>query len=346
MKIKINNKITIDKKKPPLIIAEISGNHNGKKSRFLKLIESACKNGADLIKIQTYEPEDITLVKKEKYLKINHGIWKGKYLKDLYKKACTPYNWHKEAFAIAKKYKKIIFSSPFSLRGVDFLETLKVPIYKIASFEITDLNLINYVASKKKPIIISTGMAEIKEIKKAINIIKKYHKKIIILHCVSNYPTKLKDTNLKRINFLKKTFKGLNIGLSDHTNDIYSSIASIALDVCVIEKHYNIGNVKTPDSLFSINNKMLRELKVSSENIYESLNKNKKNKIFKKNYIFRRSIFAKTNIEKNEVISHKNIISLRPLVGIKSEKIFDIIGKKAKNKIIKDKPIFFSDLLS
>ena len=106
------------------------------------------KNGADLIKIQTYEPKDITLIKKEKYLKINHGIWKGKYLKDLYKKACTPYDWHKEAFAIAKKYKKIIFSSPFSLRAVDFLETLKVPIYKIASFEITDLNLFNYIASK------------------------------------------------------------------------------------------------------------------------------------------------------------------------------------------------------
>ena len=136
----------IDRDKPPLIIAEISGNHNGSKSRFLKLVKNACKNGADLIKIQTYEPEDITLLKRKKYLKINHGIWKGKYLKDLYKKACTPYSWHQEAFKIAKQNKKIIFSSPFSIKGVDFLEKLKVPLYKIASFEITDLRLIDYIA--------------------------------------------------------------------------------------------------------------------------------------------------------------------------------------------------------
>ncbi len=344
MKIKINKKLVIDEKKPPLIIAEISGNHNGKKSRFLKLVKSACKNGADLIKIQTYEAKDITLIKKEKYLKINHGIWKGKYLKDLYEKACTPFSWHDEAFKIAKKYKKIIFSSPFSIRGVDFLEKLNVPLYKIASFEITDLNLIDYIASKKKPIIISTGMSEIDEIERAIKIIKKYHKKIIILHCVSNYPTEVKDTNLKRIHLLKKKFKNFSIGLSDHTNNIYSSIASIPLGVSVIEKHYNIDNIKTPDSLFSIDPTMLQNLKNISQNIHESLRKNNNNKISKKNYVFRRSLFAKKDIKKNEKISLQNIISLRPIVGIKSENIFDIINTRAKKKIIKDQPIFFHDL--
>jgi len=344
MKIKITKKLIIDEKKPPLIIAEISGNHKGKKSRFLQLIRSACENGADLIKIQTYEPKDITLLKKEKYLKITHGIWKGKYLKDLYEKACTPFSWHKEAFDIAKKYKKTIFSSPFSIRGVDFLEKLKVPLYKIASFEITDLNLIDYIASKKKPIIISTGMAEINEVERAIKIIKKYHKKIIILHCVSNYPTLLKDTNLKRIQLLKKRFKNYSIGLSDHTNNIYSSIASVALGVSVIEKHYNIDNIKTPDSLFSINSIMLRDLKNISNDIHESLKKNKKKIFYKKNYVFRRSLFSKKNIEKNEKISLKNIQALRPLVGIKSEKIFNIIGLRTKKKILKDQPIFFRDL--
>jgi len=344
MKIKINNKLFIDDSKPPLIIAEISGNHNGKKSRFLKLVKSACNNGADLIKIQTYEAKDMTLIKKDKYLKINHGIWKGKYLSDLYEKACTPFSWHEEAFKIAKKYKKTIFSSPFSIRGVDFLEKLNVPLYKIASFEITDLNLIDYIASKKKPIIISTGMAEINEVERAIKVIKKYHEKIIILHCVSNYPTLLKDTNLKRIQLLKKKFKNYSIGLSDHTDNIYSSIASVALGVSVIEKHYNIDKLKTTDSLFSINSTMLRNLKNITNDIHESLKKNKEEIFYKKNYIFRRSLFSKKNIEKNEKISLQNIQALRPLVGIKAEKIFNIIGLRTKKKIAKNQPIFFRDL--
>jgi len=277
------NNLNFSYKKPPLIIAEISGNHNGNKSRFLKLIEKACKSGADLIKIQTYEPEDITLSKRKKFLKIKKGIWKGKYFFDLYKKACTPYRWHHSAFKIAKKYKKIIFSSPFSIKAVDFLEEFNVPVYKIASFEITDYNLINYIASKKKPIIISTGMASIKEIKSAIKIIEKYHKKIIILHCVSNYPTKIKDTNLKKINILKQKFKKYHIGLSDHTDNIFSSIASIPLGVCAIEKHFTIDSQKTPDSLFSIGPKMMKDLKDSSVELFESLNKHKEIKVLNKN---------------------------------------------------------------
>ena len=140
----INDKLNFSYKKPPKIIAEISGNHNGSKSRFLKLVKKACESDADLIKIQTYEPKDITVLKKNELYKIKKGIWKGKYYFDLYRKACTPYAWHKEAFKIAKRYKKIIFSSPFSIKAVDFLEKLNVPIYKIASFEITDYNLINY----------------------------------------------------------------------------------------------------------------------------------------------------------------------------------------------------------
>ena len=187
--IEINEKLLFSYKHPPLIIAEISGNHNQNKKKFLKLIDSAFKSGADLVKIQTYEPQDITLNIKNKNFRIKHGIWKNSYLWDLYKKAHTPFKWHKEAFDIAKKNKGIIFSSPFSIRAVDFLEKLNTKLYKIASFEITDLKLINYIASKRKPIILSTGMATINEIKSAIKIINKFHKKIILLHCVSNYPT-------------------------------------------------------------------------------------------------------------------------------------------------------------
>lgn len=341
---KNKKKIKFSYRSAPLIIAEISGNHNGSKLRFLKLVEAACKNGADLIKIQTYEPSDITLNNKTSPFLIKKGIWKGKYLNDLYKKACTPYSWHSDAFKIAKKYNKIIFSSPFSIRAVDFLEKLKVKIYKIASFEITDYNLIRYIASKKKPIIISTGMASIKEIKNAIKVISDYHKKIIILHCVSNYPTKINETNLNRINQLKKKFKGFPIGLSDHTNSIFSSIASVPLGVVAIEKHFNIDKKKTPDSAFSINPENLKNLKKITQDIFQSLKNDRDIKYTKKNIYLRRSIFSKKDIKKNEKISSKNIISLRPKVGIGSENFFKIIGKKTKKYIKKNSPVFFKDL--
>ena len=340
-----NNKLDFSYNKPPKIIAEISGNHNGNKSRFLKLIKKACESNADLIKIQTYEPKDITVLKRNKLYKIKKGIWKGKYFSDLYKKACTPFKWHADAFKIAKKYKKIIFSSPFSIRAVDLLEKYNVPIYKIASFEITDHNLIKYIASKNKPIIISTGMASINEIKEAIKLIEKYHKKIIILHCVSNYPTELKDTNLIKINFLKKKFKKYLIGLSDHTDNIFSSIASIPLGVVVIEKHFNLDSKKTPDSKFSIGPKMMKDLKKISLEIFESIYKTKKDEVLMKNIKFRRSIFAKTNIKKHEKISHKNISVLRPKIGICASQYFKILGKKSKKNIKIDEPIFKNQLL-
>ena len=183
-------------------------------------------------------------------------------------------------------------------------------------------------------------MATIKEIKNAIKIIEKYHKKIIILHCVSNYPTKIKETNLKKINILKQKFKKYHIGLSDHTNDIFSSIASIPLGVCVIEKHFNIDNKKTPDSLFSIGPKMMRDLKNTSVELFESLHKVKDIKVFNKNIKFRRSIYAKKDIGINEKITHKNIITLRPKIGICASEYYKIIGKKIKKKIKANVPIY------
>ena len=336
--LKINKHTLIGYNKSPLIIAEISGNHGGSKKRFINLIENACKNGADLIKIQTYEPKDITLNIKNNYFKIKKGIWKNKYLWDLYKDAHTPYSWHKEAFQTAKKYKKILFSSPFSIRAVYFLEKFNVPLYKIASFEITDLKLINYIASKKKPIIISTGMATIQEIKKAIKEINKFHKKIIILHCVSGYPTDLQETNLKRILILKKIFKDYLIGLSDHTNDIYSSIAANALNPVLIEKHFKISEKsKTTDSAFSITPKKLKELKM----ILTKLNKNikKRNSVERNSKKLRRSIYAIKNIEINEKLTEKNIGNFRPKVGICASNYFKVLGRTAKKKIKNGSPI-------
>ena len=324
--------------KKPLLIAEISGNHKQNKTRFLKLIESAFINGADLVKIQTYEPQDITLNTKQKKFKIDKGLWKGKYLWDLYSKAHTPFSWHKLAFNIAKKHKKTLFSSPFSIRGVNLLEKLNVKIYKLASFEITDLKLISYIASKKKPIIISTGMSSIKEIQNAIKVIRKFHNKIIILHCISNYPTNLKDSNLERINKLKKIFKNYKIGISDHTNDIFSSIASYSYGVVAIEKHYNLDNKKTTDSEFSITPK---KLKLLSQILKDLSSKPKSNQQIDKNMKkLRRSIFATKNIKKNERFNPENIETYRPKIGLCASNYFEIIGKKSKKNIRKGFPIF------
>ncbi len=342
MFIKLNNKLLINKNKRPLIIAEISGNHAGNKKRFLDLIKSAFVNGADLVKIQTYEPIDITLKKKDKKFKILSGTWKDMYLWDLYQKACTPFKWHKEAFKIAKKFNKKIFSSPFSIRAVNHLEELKCPIYKIASFEITDLKLIDYIASKKKKIILSTGMSTISEIKNAIKVINKFHNNIAILHCVSNYPTEIKDSNLKKILYLKKIFPKYEIGLSDHTNGISTSIIASYLDISYIEKHFNLDDKKTADSSFSIKPNQLKEL---SETLRYLFDKSKKtNLLQRKNLFLRRSIFSKKNIKINEKISINNIDTFRPSIGICASKYFKILNKKATRNIKKNEPIFYSDI--
>ena len=183
------------------------------------------------------------------------------------------------------------------------------------------------------------------EINNAIKIIERHHKKIIILHCVSNYPTELKDTSLKKIKILKEKFKKYYIGLSDHTNNIFSSIAALSLGVCAIEKHFTIDNKKTPDSLFSINPEMMKNLKKTSVELFESLNKSKDIQVLNKNIKFRRSIFAKKNIKINEKITTKNIISLRPKIGICASKYYKIIGKKVKKNIKTNDPIFKNYLL-
>jgi pseudaminic acid synthase len=324
--------------KKPIIIAEISGNHKGNKNRFLKLIKSAIFSGADLVKIQTYEPKDITLNKKSHHFKIKKGIWKNQTLWNLYQKAHTPFAWHKAAFKIARKHKGKIFSSPFSIRSVDLLEKLKCPIYKIASFEITDYKLIDYIASKKKPIILSTGMSTITDVKNAVRIINKYHNKVSILHCVSNYPTKIFDSDLSRIQYLKKKFPKNKIGLSDHTNGISSSILASQMGVEYIEKHYNMDNVKTADSSFSISPFQLNELKEAINYLFNK-KRNVKN-IQIKNLFLRRSIYATKIIKKNEKITYKNIDTFRPKIGICASRYFKILNKKAKKQIFIGQPIF------
>jgi pseudaminic acid synthase len=341
--IKINNKIIFSEKKPPVLIAEISANHCGSKNLFLKHIKEAAKSGADMIKIQTYEPADITVNSSKKIFKIKNGIWKGKSYWDLYKNACTPFAWHKDAFRLAKKLKIVLFSTPFSERAVDFLESFKVPIYKISSFEITDYSLINKIASTRKPIILSTGMASIKEIINAIKIIKKYHNKIIILYCVSGYPTPEHEANVSTIPLLKNKLKTNLIGLSDHTSSINTSLASISFKVVAIEKHFKLSNkIKSEDSKFSIIPEEFKNLKKLSKVFFNCLGKPKKfiKKSEKQSLKFRRSIFSSKEIKINEKITKKNIVTLRPKIGINASNYYKILGKKAKLNIPKDRPIF------
>lgn len=339
----ISKKLKFSEKKP-LLIAEISANHNGSKNRFFKLINSAFENGADIVKIQTYEPQDITVNEKKNYLKIKKGLWKNKYLWDLYEEAQTPFSWHKEAFKIAKKKGKLLFSSPFSIRAVDFLEKLNTPIYKISSFEITDYKLIRYIASKKKPIIISTGMSSLSEIKKALKEINKFHNKVIIMHCVSKYPTELKDSCLGNILSLKKIFKNNLIGISDHTQDIHSSIASLPLGVVAIEKHFRLDDdKKSADFSFSLTPKMFKNLRKSINDISISLERKQNNNLNNYNVKFRRSVFASKDISKNKKLEENDITTLRPAVGVPANKYFDILGKKLKKNIKKNSPIFEKD---
>jgi pseudaminic acid synthase len=342
VKIKISKNLIIGDNYRPVLIAEISGNHGGDKKKFLDHIKKAKIYGADMVKIQTYEPEDIVLKQSIKNLRISKGVWKNKNLFELYENAHTPFEWHYDAFKLAKKIKIPLFSTPFSIRSLEFLKKFNPSIYKISSFEITDHNLIYEMSKIKKPIILSTGLSNIDEIKDALKIINKFHNKIIILHCVSGYPTPPSDVNLNSITFLKNEFKKNLIGLSDHTNDIFTSVASISLGVNLIEKHFKTSDkIKSEDSSFSINKKNLLKLKKYIINIHPTLGLNTKKiqKSEKQNLIFRRSIYAIKNIKKNDKFSKKNIRCYRPAIGLPSNLYLNILNKKSKSNIKKFSPI-------
>ena len=342
MKITINKNISFNKDSRPYIVAEISGNHNGSKKLFLEHIREAHRNGADMVKIQTYEPDDITIKNNKLNTKIKKGIWRGKNLWDLYNKVQTPFAWHADAFKLANKLNILLFSTPFSIRALRFLEKFKPKIYKISSFEITDFNLINEIAKTKKPIIISTGCSSFNEIKSALSIIEKHHKKIILLHCVSGYPTPIEEANINSIKFLKKKFKNYYIGLSDHTRTIDTAIGSVSLGSKLIEKHFKISEkIKSEDSKFSITGKELKILKEHIVNIHKSLGTFKKNiqKVEKNSRFFRRSIYSIKDIKKGEKFNKLNIGCFRPQLGLSASEYYKVIGKKSKKNIDKFNPI-------
>jgi len=323
---------------PPYIIAEISGNHNGDIKKALELIEKAYEAGVDAVKIQTYTAKTITLNHKSEDFKINGGLWDGKYLYELYDEAHTPWEWHEELFKKANTLGLHIFSSPFDNTAVDFLEDLNVPAYKIASFELLDLPLVAYVASKKKPMILSTGMANKKEIHDAVETAKNAGaSQIALLHCVSGYPTPIKETNLSTIAELKNLFK-VPIGLSDHTLGTVVPVAAVSLGASIIEKHFILDREdKGPDSDFSLEPQELKKLVENSKLAWSAIGEiNFEIKPSEKqNLKFRRSLYAVEDIKKGEMLTNNNIRSIRPGYGMHPKLIHSVIGKLSNREIKK-----------
>ena len=328
--------------KIPFFIAEMSANHNGSFEHAKKLIKTAKVNGADAIKLQTFTPDTMTLKSDKKYFKVNKGLWKNKKLWDLYNEAKTPLEWHKPLFDYAKKLKLTIFSTPFDETAVDFLEKLRCPIYKVASFEMTDISLIKKIALTKKPMIISTGMATMKEIENTFKVAKDNGAKdITLLYCVSNYPSKVSDFNLNNIKILKDKFK-CRVGLSDHSLDNTVAISAIAAGAEVIEKHIGLNNQKTGlDIKFSLKGK---EIKLFSKMIKDTHKLLGKKYFFrsdteKDSLIFRRSIFAVKKIRKGDNFSKENIKKIRPGYGISPSNYEKLLGKKSKRNYNPGDPI-------
>lgn len=341
------NSITIDKVKiganyPPYLVAEMSGNHNGNIDNAFKIIDRAKNAGANAIKIQTYTADTITIDSDLPEFRINDGLWKGKKLYDLYKLAHTPWEWHPKLFNYAKEKALTLFSSPFDKSAVDFLEDLNCPAYKIASFELIDIPLIKYVASTKKPIIMSTGMANLEEIEEAVSACRDSGcKDIALLHCVSSYPADPSEYNLKTISDLSSKFN-LVVGLSDHTIDNTTAITSVSQGTSIIEKHFTLDrNGGGPDDSFSIEPSEFQELSKSTKVAWNALGKvnYEKTKSEIGNIIFRRSLYFIKDLKKNERITHEHIKSIRPGYGIKPKYYDDIIGLTVSSNVSAGFPV-------
>ena len=320
-----------------LIVAEISANHNNNFTTIKKLINSAKKNGADLIKIQTYTAETLTIKsdRKDFQIKKKNPWGKNKNFWNLYKKAETPEKLTSKIFKYSRSIGMEIFSSPFDIQAVNFLEKMNCPAYKIPSPEITHIPMIERVAKTKKPIILSLGLANKSDIDLALKTIKKYgNNKIVLLQCVSSYPAPIEEQNIKSINEIKKQYKTLS-GLSDHTKGFIAPVSAVVMGAKLIEKHFNVSNNKSVDSFFSTNEK---EFKIMTDNIRlaeASLGNGKIeiSKSSKENINTRRSIYVSKNIAKGETITKNNIKIVRPTYGLHPKFYKYILNKNSNTKL-------------
>jgi len=326
----------------PYIIAEMSANHNGNIETAFRIIEEAKKAGADALKIQTYTPDTITLNSDLPDFQIKGGLWDGKTLYELYQWAHTPWEWHKPLFEHAKKVGIPIFSSPFDTTAVDLLESLNAPAYKIASFEAVDLALIRYVAGTGKPMIISTGMANAEEIEEAITAAREGGcKELAILQCVSGYPAPAEDYNLRTIPDMIERF-GLVTGLSDHTLDNTTAIASVVLGASLIEKHFTLDrNGGGPDDSFSLEPADLAALCRDSKTAWKALGQIDYGRKSSEqgNAQFRRSLYFVKDMQAGEVITEDSVRSVRPGFGLPPKKLEWVIGQKLSKPVSANTPV-------
>lgn len=335
----------------PYIIAELSANHNGSLDTALKIVEQAKLCGADAIKLQTYKADTITLNSHNEEFMIRGGLWDGQSLYELYEKAHMPWEWHKPLFEYARRLDITMFSSPFDRTAVDLLEDLNAPAYKIASFEAVDLPLIKYVASTGKPMIISTGMADKEEISEAIQ--AAYDggcKELAVLHCVSGYPAPAEDYNLRTIQDMTQSFN-IPVGLSDHTLDNTTAIASVILGACIIEKHFTLNrNGGGPDDSFSLEPTDLKYLCQGAKTAWQALGKVDYGRKSSEqgNAQFRRSLYFVKDMEAGDVIDESCIRSVRPGYGLAPKLYEKIIGRRLlvpiqKNTAVLNEVINFNE---
>jgi pseudaminic acid synthase len=326
----------------PYVIAEMSANHNGKIENALKIIEAAKRSGADAVKLQTYTADTITLNCNTEEFQIHGGLWDGLNLYELYKKAHTPWDWHKPLFDHAKAIGITIFSSPFDRTAIDLLEDLNAPAYKIASFEAIDLPLIKYAASTGKPMIISTGMADAEEIQEAIDAAKSGGcTELAILHCVSGYPAPAEDYNLRTLTDMIQRF-GLVTGLSDHTLDNTTAITSVALGAVIIEKHFTLDrNGGGPDDSFSLEPQDLKALCDGAKTAWLSLGQVDygKKSSEQANVKFRRSLYFVKDLQPGAVITPEDVRSVRPGYGLAPKHLDAVIGKKVTRVVHAATPV-------
>ena len=328
----------------PLVIAEMSGNHNQSLERALEIVDAAAQSGAHALKIQTYTAETMTIDIRERefFISDEKSLWKGESLFDLYKKAYTPWEWHEAIFDRAKKHKMLAFSTPFDRTAVDFLENLNVPCYKIASFENTDLPLIRYVAATGKPMIISTGMATFAELDETVDAARSAGcNDLVLLKCTSTYPSTPDDSNILTIPEMRSRY-GCEIGISDHTMGIGVSVAAVALGATVIEKHFTLqrsdGGV---DSAFSMEPQEMAQLVIETERAWQSMGKVQHGPTEKEkaSLVFRRSLYVVADIKAGEKLTSVNVRAIRPGNGIAPKFYDEVIGKTAKRDIARGTPL-------
>lgn len=345
-KTSINQKI-IEKNNRTYIIAEMSANHAGSISRAKEIIHAAKEAGADCIKIQTYTPDTMTINCDKKYFQITEGTWKGENLYKLYEKAYTPWDWQGELKEEAEKIGIDFLSTPFDKTAVDFLESIGIEFYKIASFEVVDIPLIKYVASKGKPIIMSTGMATLVEIEEAIDVIKSQgNKQIALLKCSSAYPAITEDMNLKTMVNMAEIF-GVPVGLSDHSMGSLGAVAAVAMGAEIIEKHLCLSReIENPDASFSMNIKefsdMVHDIRLVEKAIGKVDYGVSKQEMDSLKY--RRSIFVTKDIKKGEILTEDNIKVIRPGYGLKPKYFTQVLNSKASHNLYRGTPLDFNDI--